>query len=225
MNGLDHRPWRLASLAPQGDGAGTGRAVKRPTLYYIRHGLTDWNTEGRLQGRHDVPLNERGRKQARECAGILRDLFARDGRAPDEFAYVSSPLLRARETMEIVRADLGLAPMGFAVEPRLAEIAFGDWEGLTYLDVIARDKDIVDKREHDKWLFRPPGGETYDEVAQRVGAWYAALDRDAVVAAHGGTARALAAWLGIAPPERAVHQSIEQGVVYVFAGRTLTRYA
>ncbi|MGH6767889.1 MAG: histidine phosphatase family protein [Xanthobacteraceae bacterium] len=199
--------------------------MPRPTLYYIRHGLTDWNIEGRLQGGHDIPLNERGRAQAQQCAGILRDLFARQSRAADDFHYVSSPLVRASETMDIVRTGLGLPKEGYARELRLKEIAFGEWEGLTYLDVLKRDRTVVDKRESEKWLFRPPGGETYEEVAQRVGEWYATLDRDAVVTAHGGTARALTAFLGIAPPERAAHQPIEQGCVYVFAGATLTRYA
>ena len=199
--------------------------MSSPTLYYIRHGLTDWNIEGRLQGGHDIPLNDRGRAQAVQCAGILLDLFARDGRAPADFHYVSSPLVRARETMDIVRNTLGLPPGGYAREPRLREIAFGDWEGLTYLDVLQRDKTVVDRRESEKWLFRSPGGETYEEVARRVGEWYATLDRDTVVTAHGGTARALVGYLGIAPPEQAAHQSIEQGVVYLFADKQLTRYA
>ena len=81
------------------------------------------------------------------------------------------------------------------------------------------------QREGDKWLFRPPGGETYEEVARRVGEWYATLDRDTVVTAHGGTARALVGHLGIATPEAAAHQPIEQGVVYLFADQQLTRYA
>jgi len=196
-----------------------------PTLYYIRHGLTDWNIEGRLQGGRDVPLNARGRVQAEESAAILRELFAREGRAADDFHYVSSPLVRASETMEIVRKALGLPADGYAREPRLSEIAFGEWEGLTYLDVLKRDKEVVDRREHEKWLFRPPGGETYAEVAQRVGAWHASLTRDAVVTAHGGTGRALVAYLGIAAPEAAAHQPVEQGCVYVFAGDAMTRYA
>jgi broad specificity phosphatase PhoE len=199
--------------------------MSRPTLYYIRHGLTDWNIEGRLQGGHDVPLNDRGRAQAVQCADILRDLFARDGRAATDFHYVSSPLVRASETMDIVRKALGLPPEGYVREPRLKEIAFGDWEGLTYLDVLGRDKSVVYRRESDKWLFRSPGGETYEEVARRVGEWYATLDRDAVVTAHGGTARALVGHLGIATPEQAAHQPIEQGVVYLFADQQLTRYA
>ena len=196
-----------------------------PALYYVRHGLTDWNIEGRLQGGHDIPLNDRGRAQAAQCAGILLDLFARDGRIASDFHYVSSPLVRASETMDIVRKSLGLPPGGYARKPRLREIAFGEWEGLTYLDVLQRDKTVVDRRESDKWLFRSPGGETYEEVARRVGEWYATLDRDTVVTAHGGTARALVGHLGIAPPEEAAHQSVEQGVVYLFADKQLTRYA
>jgi broad specificity phosphatase PhoE len=199
--------------------------VSRPTLYYVRHGLTDWNIEGRLQGGHDIPLNDRGRAQAAQCAAILNDLFAREGRSANDFHYVSSPLVRASETMDIVRKALGLSPNGYAREPRLKEIAFGEWEGLTYLDVLQRDKDVVERREAGKWLFRPPGGETYEEVARRVGEWYATLDRDTVVTAHGGTARALVGHLGIAALEDAVHQPIEQGCVYLFAGNQVTRYA
>ena len=195
-----------------------------PTLYYVRHGLTDWNIEGRLQGGNDIPLNDRGRAQAARCADILRDRFARDGRAATDFHYVSSPLVRASETMDILRKALGLPPDGYVREPRLKEIAFGDWEGLTYLDVLKRDQSVVNQREGDKWLFRPPGGETYEEVARRVGQWHATLDRDTVVTAHGGTARALVGYLGIATPEDAAHQPIEQGCVYLFANKQLTRY-
>ena len=83
--------------------------MPRPTIYYIRHGETDWNVAGRLQGRRDVPLNARGRAQAAHCGEILRDLFARDGRDPAGLDYVSSPLGRACETMELARAALGLA--------------------------------------------------------------------------------------------------------------------
>jgi probable phosphoglycerate mutase len=198
--------------------------MPRPTLYYVRHGLTAWNAEGRLQGRRDIPLTAEGRKQAARCAGILADLFERDGRDPKNLGYVSSPLVRASATMEVVRTALGLEAGGYATDERLAEIAFGQWEGMTYDEVLKRDPDVVATREHNKWTFRPPGGETYVEVAERAGAWYASLDKDTVVTAHGGTARALVAYLGVAPPDKAVHYSVDQGVVYVFAGKRMTRY-
>lgn len=203
------------------DGAST---MPRPLLYYVRHGLTDWNQQGRLQGRRDIALNKQGRTQAQRCGEILRDLFAREGRAPADYGYVSSPLLRARTTMSILRTALALAPDDYQLDARLAEISFGDWEGLTYKDVLKREANVVEQRERNKWLFRPPGGETYEEVAARVGAWYASLDKDTVVTAHGGTARALIAFLDVAAPDQAVHHSIDQGVVYVFAQGSVTRY-
>ncbi|HWF93383.1 MAG TPA: histidine phosphatase family protein [Xanthobacteraceae bacterium] len=193
-------------------------------LYYVRHGLTDWNIAGRLQGHRDIPLNQTGRAQAAHCGELLRDLFARDDRAAGGFDYVSSPLSRARDTMEIMRVTLGLAPAGYAIEPRLAEIGFGEWEGLTYDEVMRRDADVVARREADKWEFVPPGGENYRQVALRVGGWYATLARDTVVCAHGGTGRALIALLGMAPPEQAVHEPIDQSVVYVLEQSRLIRY-
>src|SRR5271169_4169623 len=99
-------------------------SMPRPTIYYTRHGETDWNVAGRLQGRRDVPLNARGRAQGSHCGEILRDLFARDKRDPAGFDYVSSPLARACQTMELACAALGLGAQGYRCESRLVEIAF-----------------------------------------------------------------------------------------------------
>ena len=195
-----------------------------PIIYYVRHGLTDWNVEQRLQGRHDVALNKEGRAQSIRCGEILRELMDRDGRAPNDFDYVSSPLIRARKTMELIRATLDLEPRGYRVEPRLAEIAFGDWEGLTFAEVLARDKHVIARRESDKWGFLPPGGESYAQVGLRVSQWHASVVADTIVAAHGGTARALIAYLALAAPQEAASYSIEQGVVYAFTGKQLARY-
>jgi len=196
-----------------------------PTLYYIRHGETDWNVAGRLQGRHDVPLNARGREQGTHCGDILRDLFTRAGRDPAEFDYVSSPLVRARETMELARRPLGLPPDGYRVEERLSEIAFGDWEGFTIAQLHNRDPQRIVAREQDKWHFVPPGGESYEAVSVRMQKWHESLEHDTIAVAHGGTARGLMAYLGIAKPAAAPLIDIAQGVVYVFEGERLTRYA
>jgi len=194
-------------------------------LYYIRHGETDWNVEGRLQGRRDVALNPRGRAQARHCGEVLRDLFARDGIAPDAFDYLCSPLGRARETMELVRAELGLAPQDYRIEPQLSEISFGEWEGYTLAELRNRDPQRTAAREHDKWRFVAPGGESYEAVSHRMRDWYEKLERDAVAVAHGGTARGLLAHLGLAHPAAAPLVDIAQGVIYLFKGRDMTRYA
>jgi probable phosphoglycerate mutase len=199
--------------------------AKRPTLYYIRHGETDWNVERRLQGQKDIPLNARGRAQARHCGEILRDLLARDGRDPAGNDYVSSPLSRARVTMELARTAMGLPPDAYSVDPQLTEISFGAWEGYTIAEMRQRDPQGTVQREQDKWHFQSPGGESYKMVAARMGAWYETLTRDTVAAAHGGTARGLMAYLGIAKAAAAPLIDIEQGVVYVFEGGKLSRYA
>jgi broad specificity phosphatase PhoE len=194
-------------------------------VYYVRHGETDWNVAGRLQGNQDTPLNARGEAQAIHCGEVLRDLFERDGVDADALDYVSSPLARARKTMELARGALGLAPDGYRVEQQLIEIAFGDWEGFTIAQLRNRDPQRMAQREHDKWAFVPPGGESYAMVSARMRAWYEALTRDVVVTAHGGTARGLIAYLGIAQPAAAPLVDIVQGVVYVFRGNAMTRYA
>src|SRR5690242_8696605 len=90
------------------------------TLLLVRHGETDWNAEGRLQGQTDRPLNEYGRRQARELAERL----AGDG----VVAIYASDLSRAKETAEIVGGRLGLPVV---VDPDLRERNWGTWEGLT----------------------------------------------------------------------------------------------
>ena len=196
-----------------------------PVLYYVRHGETDFNSQGRLQGRRDTVLNTHGRQQAVECGVLLGDLFVRDHRRAQDFKYVSSPLKRARETMEIVRAMLGLEAHNYEVDARLIEIAYGEWEGLTLHEIETRNASVLSARERDKWDFAPPGGESYRELADRIGNWYRPLTADTVVAAHGGGVRALMAILNIVPEEQATHAQIEQGVVYVFADGKMSRYA
>jgi broad specificity phosphatase PhoE len=196
-----------------------------PVLYFIRHGETDFNVEQRLQGQYETSLNDRGRTQARQCGEFLSELFAREGRPAADYGYVSSPLLRACETMQLVRLSLGLDPADFDLDGRLKEISYGQWEGSTLPEIEARDPHLLARREEDKWGFAPPGGESYRDVARRVSSWYATVARDTVVTAHGGVARALMANFCILPKEEAAHAEIVHGVVYVFAAGTMTRYA
>jgi len=191
--------------------------MSKPLLYYVRHGETDWNRAARLQGRRDTSLNARGREQSVRCGRILRDLFARNGLDAAGLDYVASPLARARQTMERMREALGLPPQGYRIELRLAEMAFGDWEGLTLAEVGLRDPEGLAARERDKWRFVPPNGESYQQVSVRVTEWYESLRRDSVVAAHGGTVRALMVHLGIERPETAQRLGIEQDAVYLLA--------
>src|SRR5579871_3914071 len=194
-----------------------------PTIYYIRHGETQWNADGRLQGVQDVPLNDLGRKQAAHAGGVLADLFERHGHDKRELPFVSSPLGRARMTMELMRGVLELPLADYAVDDRLREIGYGTWEGSTLAEMQAKDPDLFARRQAEKWTVAPPGGETYVEVQARVADWYRGLEADTVAVAHGGTARALMVVLGLKTAEDAADLKIEQGAVYVFGDNGLAQ--
>ena len=191
-------------------------AVNSPPFYFVRHGETDWNAERRLQGQLDIPLNKVGRLQSAQCGSTLRSLIRARRKVPADFAFFASPLSRARETMEILRGGLDLPREGYAIEPRLAELSFGRWEGLTYAEVRALDHWALAVRERDKWNFTPPEGESYAELLVRVRAWHAGVKGDIIVAAHGGVARVLMVLLGVRTPDDAPRGDVEQGVVYEF---------
>jgi probable phosphoglycerate mutase len=196
-----------------------------PTIYYIRHGETEWNAQGRLQGGQDIPLNDLGRRQAAAAGSILAGLFARDGRSEASLAFIASPLGRARLTMELVRGALELPPHDYAIDDRLREIGYGRWEGATLAEMQLADPETFAKRQAEKWTMPPPGGESYAEVAARMIDWYRQLTADTVAVAHGGTARALMVALGIETPDSAADLTIEQGAVYVFGTDGLEKYS
>lgn len=187
-----------------------------PTIYYIRHGETEWNALGRLQGTQDIPLNALGQVQATHAGGVLGQLLARDGHDPAKLPFVASPLGRARTTMDRVREVLSLPAGGYTTDDRLREIGYGKWEGATLAEMEAADPVLYAKRQTDKWMLAPEGGETYAAVQLRMRDWYDQLTSDTVAVAHGGTARALMVALGFETPQSAAELPIQQGAVYVF---------
>lgn len=182
------------------------------TLYFVRHGETDWNAEGRLQGQRDIPLNDVGRVQAEEAGRKLSD-FAH---APEDCAYIASPLVRTRETMEILRGAMGLHPPYYKLDDRLRELTFGAWEGFTWREVVAHSPHGAKNRLANKWHFVPPEGESYAMLWHRVEPAIAALERDTVMVSHGGVARVLLAHLGGITIDEAAEMDIWQGRVLVF---------
>jgi broad specificity phosphatase PhoE len=149
------------------------------TLLLVRHGETDWNAEGRLQGHTDRPLNDYGRRQAKELAERLA------GEGAD--AIYTSDLVRAQETAEIVGERLGLTVV---VDPDLREKDWGTWEGLT-----------GDERVHVEFA----GESTQDHRERVMGAVRRIAarhpDQRVVVVTHGGSLRRIqAAVNGVADP-------------------------
>lgn len=192
--------------------SGSEPAVAR-RLYFVRHGETDWNVAGRLQGRRDVPLNALGRIQAAQVGRVLNQLVGH----VDSLAYVSSPLSRAVETMRILRTTLDLQVTAFASDIRLAEISFGLWEGQTWPELRRRDHEGVRRRDLDPWGYTPPGGENYIQLCTRVGAALDDITGDAVVVTHGGVIRAALHVFAGMPREEAAILPVRQGAVYVVA--------
>ena len=158
------------------------------TLYFARHGETKANVEKRFQGHTiDTPLTERGLKQTKVLAKILRCRVD----DPAALKCVASPLPRARLTMELVRDHLGLPIEGFKTEKRICEIDLGKWDGLTHKQARALNPALFDRREHDKWNVRVPGGENYEDVADRAKRWIHSLKADTFAITHGAFTRIL----------------------------------
>jgi probable phosphoglycerate mutase len=186
-------------------------------IIFARHGETAYNAENRLQGQRDIPLNARGREQARAVGGTLRSLLGREIDQLDEAqAFFASPLERARETMEIARDAMGLAPKNYRLDPVLKELNFGVWEGLTWSEIEIKDARGLRARRADTWAFVPEGGESYAMLAERLRPWLDGLDEHTFVISHGGVARVLMALIAEIPPAKAVSAPIIQGRAIVF---------
>ena len=187
-----------------------------PPIYFLRHGETDWNVEGRLQGQHDIPLNRNGRGQSERAGLKLLKVLGRPAIESADLAWLASPLGRTRETMEIARRAMGLSPTDYQTDDRLKELSFGRWEGLTWPEVQALEPNLAWNRETDKWGFTPPGGESYGMLGERLTPWIESLRGPTLVVSHGGVARVLMALIGGLATQRAAMASIWQDRPIVF---------
>lgn len=121
----------------------------------MRHGETPWNREGRVMGHNPIELDEEGRRQVESAIPLARVL------SPD--LIVSSPLIRARQSADIIASGIGVNPV--IEDPRLSEVEYGRWQGMVYDDLI-KDEHYIHYRERP--LDEPtPGGETMYDVQAR----------------------------------------------------------
>ena len=190
------------------------------TLFFARHGETEANAEKRFQGHSlNTPLTDKGRKQARQIARILRDRAD-----PQALDFVSSPMQRTCETMAIVRGHLGLEPERFSTDARIMEIDLGLWDGLTHAQARALDPKLFGRRDKDKWAVRAPGGENYADVGKRAELWLAALTRDTFAVSHGAFIRILRGlFLGL-DGQQISDLDEPQGVVFRVRGSSVKRF-
>ena len=195
-----------------------------PEFYFIRHGETDWNREGRYQGSRDIPLNDTGRGQADRNGKLLSQLLARANRQAEEFDWYVSPLSRTRETMDRVRTAFSGDLPEVTVDKRLIEISFGIYEGQLHAELATGAMPIAGERDASFWYFRPPEGESYDDLASRITDFGRALPRRAIIVSHGGVLRALRRLIEDFPPDRAVNWFPPQDSVVHFADGRATVY-
>ena len=150
-------------------------------LYIIRHGRTDWNDRHKLQGRTDVPLNGEGRRMAEAAREEYRDVHF-------DLCFCS-PLIRARETAEILLRDRDVPIL---TDSRLAEMSFGSYEGLENSFQIPDCPINVLFHAPENYTSPPGGAESLDELFARTGAFLRervdpllAEGRDVLIVGHG----------------------------------------
>ena len=127
----------------------------RGVALLMRHGETPWNRQGRVMGRNPVELDDQGRAQVAGAIDFVRALKPQ--------LIVTSPLIRARQSAEIIAAGIGGVPI--REDQQIAEVRYGRWEGMTYEDLIV-DQDYLLYRE-EPILSSTPGGESIKEVQAR----------------------------------------------------------
>lgn len=188
--------------------------MARPVIYYVRHGQTDWNAELRFQGRQDIPLNAKGREQARRNGEKLASVLA----DPSSLDFVTSPLGRTRETMEILRAAMGLDPEAYRIDERLIEASYGALEGTTLAEFKAADPANHRRRKQMRWDYCPPRGESHAMVHERIARWYESVTADCVVVGHGVVGRVLRYHLLGLDPGLAAEFAFPQDRIFVWDG-------
>lgn len=179
-----------------------------PPIWMMRHGETEWNTAGRLQGHDDSPLTETGRAQAREAGARLAAALT------GEALRLVSPSGRTQATARLV-----FGPAPFETDPRLLEIGTGGWTGWRMDDLTARHPDLFAAARSYDWYDHAPQGETLAGVTTRIAAFLSALPgrargRPVVIVTHGITLRVLRAQVlgltladeaGLHFPQGAIH--------------------
>ena len=136
-------------------------------LMVLRHGQTAWNAEERFQGRLDIPLNERGRSQAKGHGEALKKLLQNKAIDPRRVCVHASPLGRAQETARIACETAGI-PIKIQNDGRLAEQYYGEWEGKLFQEIRTAYPDVWAMRLNDPLSYTPKGGEPGSSVKKRM---------------------------------------------------------
>jgi broad specificity phosphatase PhoE len=172
-------------------------------IIFVRHGETDWNAQGLIQGSIDTDLNAKGHSQARAVA----ELIAIHKEDWPEFQIIASPQKRALQTAHYILDALSKELAG--LDGRVRELGFGIWEGKPFWELKASP--VYPADPEGRYVWRPEGGESYEDGVARVNHWRATLDRPTLVVSHGAVGRCLMGAVAGLNPREIVELKTPQG--------------
>jgi len=191
-------------------------------MLLTRHGETIYNRAGIMQGILDTPLTRQGILQAETVGRRLLQGHPKARR----LKIVASPLPRAHQTASVIAEVLGIDSVDVHLDEAIAEVDWGDWNGLSRPQIAERDPELWLARQNDKWSVRPPNGESYRDLADRLANWLSNhQDIDGLlVVAHGAVSRVLRGLYLDLPKPEIVTLEEPQGVYFKFADGKVTRH-
>lgn len=189
--------------------------LSQSEIYLVQYGDTEWNTEGRFQGKLDSRLTEKGVAQAEACG---RRLAAMPGKVD---ALIASPPGRVHETTAIMK-NAGNFPET-QWDDRIAEVSLGSWDGLTHIDIDAQWPGFLNETTPFDLFFRSPNGESYDVAMARANQWLNSVQGVVIAVSHGLIGRLIrGTFLGLTKDD-ALSLPVPQDVIWRLAGGYIER--
>lgn len=189
-------------------------------IYLVRHGQTEFNRIGRLQGHVDSPLTPLGVDQAERVGALLTSLIG----DPADWTIEASSLGRTAHTARIIAAAMGIGDI--VLEDRLREASMGSWDGLTIEEIAAIAPEVVESAKRSSLFFQSPDGETYEVMCARIGSWLdqaLADGRPRIAVSHGVSSRVLRALYAKLDWEEAVLMPSPQDAIFRLDGGAIER--
>jgi probable phosphoglycerate mutase len=186
-------------------------------IYLLRHGQTDYNRDGRLQGQTDSQLTSLGMAQVQAMANVLAEQIG----DVEGWRILASPLRRTRQSAAIVARTLRLP---VEIDPALIEVGCGSWENRMYADLRVEQPQAFAGRD---WVFNSPDGERFEDVDGRVRPWLQTLppegERKVIAVSHGIAGSLMrGAYLGLSQ-EETLEQDTPQDAIFRLAGGAVDR--
>lgn len=179
-------------------------------IYLVRHGQTEFNASGRIQGAKDSPLTPLGVEQGRRLGEMLGGLVPRDTR------LIASPLGRTQHTARLIRGAGGFTS-AIETDARLAEISLGQWDGMLREDIRQLSPDFDAGARRWSWFFEAPGADSYDAMTARLGGWLDDVREHSapiIAVSHGVAGRILRGLFQKLPRDEALMLDIPQDACF-----------